>query len=282
MTDEFETKFRRGESKDKPIGGNVSREPFPQAFYSLARSRGNASQLKIAKVLCTTQSKIGSWLRGESVPLPAGFGSILVCFQPNDDEHDNIVEPYANLLQKAEESRTRTFSEASRRVWKLKEKLKDKTPFEDWVEEFCRTRQISSKAFEQALASRYFFRSKLLRFHFRGPLSLDRYSEILQTASEALNLSSQQTDSLSEAVAKTIEDLLAAGHRFKERMNGRGLAVYSRTLPYKTYNSVEAAEELGISRKWVRQLRMRLNLPPLLTECQLEILRQSLKTKIIT
>lgn len=274
MTNEFETKFRRGESRDKPIGGNVSPEPFPQAFYSLARSRRIESQLKIAEVLCTTQSKIGSWLRGESVPSPAGFGSILVRFQPNDNELDSIIEPYGDLLQKAAESRVRTFSEASRRSWKLKEKLKDKTPFEDWVEELCQTRQISSKAFEQALASRYCFRSKSLRFHFRGPLSLDRYSEILQIAPGALDLSSQQTDSLSEAVAKTIEDLFATGHKFKEGINGRGLAVYSRTLPYKTYNSVEVAGELGISREWVRQLRMRLNLPPLLTEEQLEMLRK--------
>lgn len=259
---EFEQrKFRRGENTGRPLGGNVSTEPFPQALYNLALSRGYKSQLALARALGRkSNSAVRAWYTGIHPPTPEHLGQILVLLEPNDDERDSIVNPYGKLLQEGTERATRTGQKSIK---------PGPTPFDEWMESFCRENTISLTSLAVVMG---FKRLEAIRPQNRL-VGLHTFSDILQTAPQALNLSPQATDRLSEAVASTIEEQIAAGHHYQtDNANGR-IKTWQAQISCKTYTCRQAGRELGITGERVRQLRNKLNLPYLLTEEDLNVLR---------
>lgn len=86
-------KFRRGESPNKPFGGNVADSSFPKALRALAVSRGFESQSDLARHLGNkNHSVVGGWYRGEQVPSPESFGALLILFKPNDYKSEKMIE----------------------------------------------------------------------------------------------------------------------------------------------------------------------------------------------
>lgn len=261
MVELEQKKFRPGEHTGKPLGGNVSAEPFSQALYELARSRGYKSQLALGRALgYRSNSLVRTWYTGMNTPGPEYFGQILVLLKPNDDELDSIVDPYGKLLQKG----------AERAIRRDQKKIKPgATPFDEWMESFCRKNTMSLTSLVVTMG----FKNISTIRRWNRPVSLDIFSDILQTAPQALNLSSRETDCLSEAVASTIEEQIAAGHNYLTNISSRRIRMWQAQIPCKTYNRGQAARELGITRERVRQLSNKFGLSYLLTEEDLNVLK---------
>lgn len=264
-------KFKRGESTGRPLGGNVSDEAFPQALYSLALARGYESQLSLARALGKKRNNIVSiWYRGNGVPSPEEFGRLLILFQPNDEELDRIVEPYGRLLEEGKGNRGPI--KASEMATKLgqihiKEKL---TPFDSWLEQFCKKRVTPMITLAEYLGCSL---NGIRTTPSQPYLGLVAYSEILQKIPQALNLDEDETGLLAESVAQTIERAFEEGHSFQPGLCGASVKKLQREVVCRTYTGVQAAGELGISRQRVGQLRGKFNLPYLLTEDDINLLR---------
>lgn len=263
-------KFRRGEHIGKPLGGNVAPEPFPQALYKLALSRGYESQLSLSKALGNKfNSSVRTWYTGISAPTPEYLGRILILFQPNDEELDSIIDPYGQLLQEGKASiGSVPDTKRSIRIG-LKQIKPGPTPFDEWMESFCRENMLSLKSLAVLMGMKDISPIR----HRKSPVSLDTFSVALQTAPQALNLSPEATDSLSEAVSLTIEEQIASSHDYKTNNAAGRIRTWQAQILCKTYNCRQAGRELGRSGEWVRKLRIKLNLPYLLTEADLNVLR---------
>lgn len=264
MVESSQEKFRPGENTGRPIGGNISLEPFPQALHSLALSRGYESQLSLARALgYKSNGIVRAWYSGRSAPSPELFGRILVLLRPDDHELDMIAEPYGELLQKGK-GNISAGTEISVRIGLsfIKPGL---TPFDAWMEGFCKERRMSLKAIIKGMG----LVSRSIR---QTSASLETFSIILQNAPKNLNLTPAETDQLSEAVAQTIEQRLASGYVYSDNPTSKVLTWQSE-IPCRTYTGVQAAKELGLSRERVRQLRGQYSLPYLLTEENLTMLR---------
>ncbi|MBI4036776.1 hypothetical protein HY386_02790 [Candidatus Daviesbacteria bacterium] len=259
MSQEVETrKFRLGESGGRPLGGNISPDPFPQALSGLARSRGHDSQLALGRALGKKRSAtVGAWYRGECVPSPDGLESILRVLKPDDEEKDVLLELHGRVSQER------------RRGIDLKKMRPAETPLEEWIKQFCQERHLTIGQV-----------TTLLSLH-HGAFRIDRvgmqtYSRILQDALARLGLSDQETVDLGDAVARTIQQRIAAGRKLKggSSISGSQLRNLQQRLACVTYNGQQAGEKLGITREMVRQLRGKFDLPLLLTEKHLEMLRK--------
>lgn len=273
---EKEVKFRRGESTGRPLGGKVSSEPFPQALYALAKSRGFESQLSLAKTLgFRGNSQVQTWYSGKSAPLPEYFGTLLILFQPNDEELDSIVEPYGQLLQEGK-AVMGSLAHSEKAILAGQKNIKaGLTPFDSWVEQYCRDHKTSIRNLRRNLSEAIGF----VKFDIRhaDTLGIYNYSQVLQKAPEVLNLSEQETDSLSEAVAQTLEAQFAKGRKFRSDTWPRGIILLQKQLTCRTFTSNQAGRELGITGQRVRQLRDKLSLPYLLTEEHIVLLRNRRK-----
>ena len=150
MSAEFEPKkFRRGESVSNAYGGHVSPEQFPQALYSLAVSRGFETQTALANALGKKRnSLVGRWYRGEGVPSPQEFGSLLVLFAPNDEELEPLAAAYGRLIQQGK-GITGCCGE---RIFQVSQRSmrRSQTPIGRWIEGFCRKRHLTLEAFFNA------------------------------------------------------------------------------------------------------------------------------------
>ncbi len=250
-------KFRPGESTGKPWGGNVSSAPFPQALYSLARSRGYESQLALANGLCKKESSmVRAWYIGEHAPSPDELGSLLRLLKPNEQELDSLIAPYGQLLQDSE-----------LRI-RLKNMKPAKTPFEAWIKGFCQERQVTMGAVATLVGATSI---KEIANH---DISLQTYSEILQNAPTALDLSEQEVISLGDVVAQTIQQRIETGRNFHDYLGGAAVTRAQSGFACITYNGAQAAEILDLSRERIRQLRVKHNLPLLLNDEHIKILRR--------
>lgn len=261
-------KFRPGESTGRPLGGNVSSEPFPQALYKLALSRGFESQLALAKALGHGyNSLVGNWYHGR-VPIPESLGRILVLFQPNGEELDSIIDPYGQLLA---ERRGAVGADSPTAIRLGLARIKPKeTPFDRWLEQYCRDNNLTLKLLARTLG----LSSPNSLRQTRSKVGLETFSEILQTAPQALNLSPQETDILSEAVASTITEQIASGHVYQSYSLPTGkIRSLQAQIPCRTYNLSQAAVELVLTHQRVSQLRNKLNLPYLLTDEHIKMLK---------
>lgn len=262
MTELEQKRFRRGESTGRPLGGNISHEPFPQALHKLAISRGYESQGALARALNHKHiTTIGEWYRGNHVPDPDSLGQLLVLLQPDDLELDSILNPYGELMQKVKEGGVMRMAKAHRKP--------GPSPFDKWVEKYCENNNITFAALAELLGFKH---PNGIRIRNHQTIGLDRFSNVLQKALEALNLSVEETDVLAEAVATTIEEQIATDHRYKGRNH-----VLARRLQAEvtctTYTPLQASRILGITRAGVGYLRNKFGLPILLTEAHLEMLK---------
>lgn len=261
MTKEAEnTRFRRGESANRPYGGNVSGEPFPQALYCLAVSRGFESQAALAKALGCHSPTVGAWYKGKSIPSPEAFGNLLILFNPKDEEREPLVELYAKRLAEQKASLGLKISRSSMRL--------SNNPIGEWIENFCQERAMTINKFS-AILKIPSSGTSVRRNHGRETIELIR-----QNAKDRLKLSEEQVASLNELIDKEIQRRTEEGHRFQSGlMRGKKLAKEQAMLNYPTYNGQQAGEMLGISREWVRKLRNHFKFPGLFTDEHIQMIR---------
>lgn len=265
MSKELEQpRFRIGETANRPYGGNVSDAPFPRALYCLAVKSGFESQSALAKAIGSKPNTVSGWYRGEKVPSPERFGNFLILTNSSEEEREPLVAAYANRLAE---------QEASSRL-KLSGRFMQPSnnPFGKWTEDFCHERAMTIAKFKEMLA---ISPRSSRRNHGRETIELIR-----QNAKDKLKLSEEQTASLNEAIDKEIQQRTEEGHKFQSGLRGRQLVKGQEKLNYRTYNGKQAGEILEISRERVRRLRNNFNLPVLLTNEHIEMLRGHLeKTK---
>ena len=273
MTAEFGPKpCRIDESRLRPYGGNVSKEPLPQALYGLALSRGFESQRALAKALGKkTNTTVGKWYMGINAPSPQEFGSLLVLFAPNDEELEALVGAWGQELQAGRgiNPGQTAGSEAARRRG-LKLMKRSGTPIGRWIEGFCRRRRLTIEDFDRTVGI-------TARGRSRRHLGLASLSRLLEVGPQAFELTGEQIEELSRAVAQTMDQEIKRGHRFQSSPRGLALKKIQGSVDCKTYNGEEAARELEVSREAVRQHRNKLGLPLLVTFEQLELIRADLK-----
>ncbi len=266
MTQEAEPKkLRNGEQSNKPYGGNVSLDPFPQALYSLALSRGYETQLSLSRALGKKHNAtVSAWYTSVNVPSPDELGSVLRLLRPNDSELDPLLDPYGILLQNGRGQRSPLSGSERARETGIKRMRPAKSPFEEWIKEFCMEKKLTIKVVMESL-------SLQPKHRLYG---LFTYSRILQNAPQVLGLSSEETESLAESIAETLEEWFKNGHKFSDKIFGIHLQKIQSSLTCQTYNGSQVAKELGKSRERVRQLRVKYGFPLLMTEDDLEFLRK--------
>lgn len=108
-------------------------------------------------------------------------------------------------------------------------------------------------------------------------LSLESLINLLQNAQEGLHLSEEETKSLQESIAQEIQKRSKEGRRIYLEspktvfIDGENITIFS---------GPQAARTLGISREWIRKLRKKFNLGTILTDSDIEMLKNHLeKTK---
>ncbi len=262
MSQEFERpRFRRGENASRPYGGKISDDPFSQALYNAAVSRGFESQSVLANAVEIRPSTVGKWYGGKSTPTPSVFGDLLVLLNLNDEEREPVVEAYANRIVKRKELQVKNHRSYMK---------PSNSPLGKWIEDTCKEKNITLGKLSKMLGSN----SHLEK---RFSLSLGSLEHIRQNAKEALELSEEQTDTLNRLIDREIQQRTEEGHRFQNGMNGSQLKKEQKMLSYRTYNGAQAAVELGVTRPTVSSLREKFGLPHLLTEENLRMLKEHLE-----
>ena len=255
---ERQTGFRLGESAGKPWGGNVPDEPFPKALQAFAAVRGFESQSAFARSLGKRgPGTVRNWFIGKSTPIPEEMSRIFLLHKPTPEEVESLIGSWSILWQ--EGKGIKGGSKIARSHIKL-----SKTPLGMWIEQYTKDRQISLLDLSEKVGVQLAYRDKL------GIASMQK---VIDRADEVLGLDEMQVAELIEACAQTIEQRVAEGHQFKTNVYAAKAA--QKDLACKTFTPTEAARELVFTREAVRQHRKKLGLPLLITEKQLEILRQS-------
>jgi hypothetical protein len=139
--------------------------------------------------------------------------------------------------------------------WSLIKRIE--TPIGFWFEEYSIRTGISFRELAQRIS--------LSNLGVRGDFGLHSLSTILINSPKALTLSDDETSTLAEAVAQTIEQRISEGHDYSINL-GVNLRKVQAGLDCPTFNGAQVAEILGISRGYVSQIRNRLGLPLLLTQ----------------
>lgn len=274
MSQEFEPRrLRQGEGKNRPIGGHIADAPFAKALRALAVDKGFESQSALSRALGKSgNSNVRGWYCDIVIPSPEGFGNLLILFQtikPYDDKMEALVSAYAQEISKGRG--TQHGKNSSERVRNNIKPLG--TPMSQWTENFCSKRNITLSRWFRALGLPLEKTSQRARF------DLNSLSHILQNAPEAFDLSQEETERLSEAVVLEIQQRLEKGKRFQDSPSGHKIKKMQENLPCRTYNGVQAAIELDITRERVRQLRQELGWEfPLLTEDQMEVFKKKVET----
>lgn len=261
-------RFRRGENANRPIGGHVADAPFAKALHDLMIDSFE-SQNSLAKALGRKSNwTVSKWLLDRYIPTSEEFINLLVLFINTNDKNDEkinaFVGAYAQERSRGRGVRGRRQSEKSRRVIKPLE-----GPLNQWIGNFCSHRKIPRKQFLRTIDY-----SKLPES--RVGWEMDSLKLILQV-SESFGLSEEERENLYQAVSLEIQQTLQEGRIVQSDPNPSHLKIMQRKLAYRTYNGAEAAIELGVSRQWVSKKRQQFNLQFLLTEGDIEMLREDLK-----
>ena len=178
MVENEPVKFRRGESTGRPIGGHVSKEPFPQALYKLAASRGYESQSSLSRVLGeSSNSSVSNWYLGRRAPSPEYFAAFLRLLKPNDEELEALVEPYRKLLAQWRGNRS-SHSNTHITVEHGQKQIKpSNTALGFWLVDYAKEKLITLNTLAERLR---------IKGSDRDMLSLRTMSDILQRAPEVL------------------------------------------------------------------------------------------------
>lgn len=256
-------RFRTGESRNKPYGGNIADNPFSQTLYKLASSQGFESQKSLARALDSRQNLVSSWYRGISFPSPKLFGRLLVVLDLTDEEREPLVELYAQKLASEELERKGAYSslKISRRMIHPSD-----NPMGKWFENLCEEKGLTlSQGSEKFKSS-----GLLLRRH---NFSLKDLDFIYKNAKDAFSLSEDELAILAEAIEKEKQYRAEKGHRFQIGPIGMKVVEEQKKLSYPTWNGEQAGAELGITREGIRQLRKKFGFPVLLTEDHIKQLK---------
>ncbi len=265
MIQEIERPFRPGESANRPYWGKIADASFPNTLKELAVSRGFVSQNALAQALNVTQGTVGMWCRG-AIPLPETFGNLLILLNLNEEERESLVESYAKRLGEQDANLRLNRLKVSRSLMRPSE-----NPVDKWIKKFCIEREITLSQLNNIFGGVYFSRS------VNRKSGMESLEHIRQNAKDVLGLSEEQIASLSEAIDQEIQQRIKEGHRFQHGLSGGGVTKEQKRLIYRTYNGAQAGKELGVTRERVRQLRIKFSLPPLLTDENIEVLRNHLK-----
>lgn len=256
-------KFRSGEGPNKPYGGNIADKPLTQTLYRLAASQGFESQKSLARALGSTQSLISEWFRGKSFPSPELFGRLLIILNLTDEEREPLVELYSQKLASQELRR----KNADHRLKASKKMIRPSdNPMGKWFESLCEEKGFTLSQGSDKLGS------STLRLR-RRRFSLGDLNLIRQNAKDAFDLSGEQMVNLSKTIEKEIQYRRENGSRLQSGSNGLRVIEEQRKLSYRTWNGEQAGSELGVSRQTIGNWRRELNLPLLLTEKHMELLR---------
>lgn len=192
-------KFRQGESAGRPIGGNVSPEPFPQALSKLAALRGLESQVSLGRKLGHVNNGVVSrWFRGENAPNADNFGALLRVFRPDEAELETLVEPWRKLLEDGKAG-VGHFADSPVAL-RIGRKLMNNatTPIGMWIEVYCRSHDITLGNLARSV------QLSNLWGQTRDRIGLDGMLALLHKLPQAQDLSDKETASLNEAIAQTI------------------------------------------------------------------------------
>lgn len=255
-------------SSTLPWERTITGSSFSTILHRLALSRNIRSQTELAKRVGVTQPTVANWISGKNIPKAVPYDHIIDALNPNEKAREQLNTAYRKELR----DRRVHLIQAER-----KRGIKPETPVGKWFYEYRTQKKISSAELEKCLLGRTL--RSLDGISRWDNLSLSTLSEILLNAPEKLDLKSQQVDSLSEAVAKTVEKQLAKGRRFQDGIKGQAIIELQKRIPFKTFNGQQAGKILGRTRESVRQLREKLGLPLLLNPYQLELLRTFPKRK---
>lgn len=150
---------------------------------------------------------------------------------------------------------------------------RSETPVGAWFEEYS----IRTSMPLRDLAKRI----SLSNLGVRGKFGLSSLSKILQNAPEALKLSEEETSTLAEAVAQTIEQRIASGHNYSIN-SGVNVRKVQAGLDCQTFNGVQAAEILGTNRQHIFTLRQSMGLPILMTQEHIDQLKLKFDSTRVT
>ena len=266
MTVETELgRLRVGETRDKPRGGVVADTPFAEALHELAVSRGYETQTSLSRALGKkNNTPIRNWYVAKQFPDPEQFGALLGLLKPNDQELEKLVVPWAEHL-------SRTGPRGGETRFKISVgNRKPNGELEKIIDRITKKRGLTLKEFCGLLDLPTYSMANL------RSAGINMMSEILARAPTIIGMTREETEELSEEIAKVITNRIANGHRFQNN-SGRGLKKIQALLNCKTYNGAEAAEQLKVTRETIRLKRKELGFPILLTREQLELVEQSIK-----
>lgn len=238
-------------------GGSVSNEPFPRALYELSRSRGYVSQMSLARELgCQHSIIVSKWYRGESAPTLEYFSALLRLLKPNDKELEDLVNPYCELFTKGFGSQGRVSgTERSFKVAK-KERKPASNLFGRTIDKICDRERITFRKFAQKIG---ILPASLQTLRRKRAGSLELLAEILEKVSQSFELKEDEIIGLSEGVAQMIEEKVRKGERLMLVTSTRYRSL-QKEIPCQTYRPVNIANELGLSRERVRQIRQKLGI----------------------
>lgn len=249
------------EAKRKLHGwGKEPKHPFGKALRQIAESRGYISQTDLARALESNGNQmVNKWINGNNRPDAEHFSALIRLLKPQGDEMEELVVPYVSHL------RDKSFKLSRSHI----SKPGQKGPVFDFLANYA---LVNKRTLGEV------YRDIKTIWSDLGSAGQERVCEILQNAPLGLNLTEEETTTLGLAVARQIIDSGRAGKKSSVNARGARLLKIQAQLKCKTYNGNEAGQFLGLTRERVRQLRSKYNMPILMTDEHIEILKKRNKS----
>lgn len=242
--------------------------PFTIVFGELISSRGFPSGKAIAEEMGVNPIYITRWRRGYNNPSPKHFGKLVLLFQPYDDKLEDFVEAYAQDLRRGKGVEIEGQWELKPKEMKLKisesRMGSSKYPIGQWIEKYCKEKGITLEQFRERLD---------MRLSDRDSFGIGALNKIFWNGQSSLGLTEDEKKEFQRAIDETKRLRIKQGHRFQSSNSRFLLSEMKKRSSSNSYNGSEAAKILGISREWVRKLRMKFNLPLLLTDSDIQMLK---------
>lgn len=244
--------LRVGETKDRPWG-KVNDEPFAQNLSTLAKSRGLENQSDFAKRLGTVPNVVRGWYRRGHFPTPESMGRILIALKPDAVELESIISLYCAHLEGVVKNRL-----------EFTQKNRDEKPILGWFGELALKRGTTLRNLYKLVHG--------YSLSYKGKSTVV-YSRMLEAIPKMLRLSEEETSEFADAVAQSIQNMTETGEKLNDKIPPSSLETFKEEVSCSTYNGQQAADEMGVSREWVRQLRKVYELPLLMTKEQVAMLK---------
>lgn len=243
-------KFRTGEGRNRPIGGNVANTPFTSAFRNVMLEAGFDSQLSLARALndkVDRNRSVSYWLTARNFPSPEDVGNLIVIFdkrgiQSNNEKLDTFLNVYGDSLREKEVKKLENKFEQARRNRKTVN-----TPVGKWIEKFCDRQRIYLGGFFRQIEYENVSSN-------RGNLSLPTLLGIEEGIRSTYG--KKQSDSFHNAIEREIKEKEKKGKKVRE-YSDYGMKKRQRESEVPLYNGQQAANIIGSNRETIRIGRMR-------------------------